>query len=67
VGKDTILFITSSDNMTTDEEKYKTCVSRAIESADEYSIVAFTVKPSEHHRGYGYVEFEREEVESDFR
>jgi len=62
VDKDAILFVTPSDHMTADEDKYKTCVSRAIELANENNIVTFGIKPTEPHTGYGYIEFEKEEV-----
>ena len=60
--KDAILFVTPSDHMTADQEQYKTCVSRAIELANENKIVTFGIKPTEPHTGYGYIEFENEEV-----
>ena len=62
VAKDAIFFVTPSDHMTADEEQYKTCVSRAIELANENKIVTFGIKPTEPHTGYGYIEFEKEEV-----
>ena len=62
VAEDAILFVTPSDHMTADEHNYKTCVSRAIELANENNIVTFGIKPTEPHTGYGYIEFEKEEV-----
>ena len=62
VDKDAILFVTPSDHMTADPEKYKACVSRAIELANENYIVTFGIKPTEPHTGYGYIEFDQENV-----
>ena len=62
VDRDTILFVTPSDHMTADEKLYGDCLNRAIEIANENSIVTFGIKPTEPHTGYGYIEFEEEEV-----
>lgn len=62
VHKDTILFVTPSDHMIGNEELYKECVNSAIELAKDNKIVTFGIKPTEPHIGYGYIEFEQEEV-----
>lgn len=62
VDKDAILFVTPSDHMTADAEKYNACISRAIELANENYIVTFGIKPTEPHTGYGYIEFDQENV-----
>jgi len=62
VDKDAILFVTPSDHMTADAAEYEACVSSAIELANENNIVTFGIKPTEPHTGYGYIEFEKEEV-----
>ena len=60
--KDAILFVTPSDHMTGDQENYEACVSKAIELANENYIVTFGIKPTEPHTGYGYIEFENDNV-----
>jgi mannose-1-phosphate guanylyltransferase len=62
VPKDTILFVTPSDHMIANEALYEECVNSAIELANENKIVTFGIKPTEPHTGYGYIEFEKEEV-----
>ena len=62
VDKDAILFVTPSDHMTADADKYKKCVERAVELANQNYIVTFGIKPTEPHTGYGYIEFEEENV-----
>lgn len=62
VDEDAILFVTPSDHMTADAEKYKACISRAVELANQNHIVTFGIKPTEPHTGYGYIEFDEENV-----
>ena len=62
VDKDTILFVTPSDHMTAHQELYEKCINKAIELANENKIVTFGIKPTEPHTGYGYIEFDKEEV-----
>ncbi len=64
VDKDDILFITPSDHMTADEDKYEKCISRAVELANDNFLVTFGIKPSEAHTGYGYIEANGENVMS---
>jgi mannose-1-phosphate guanylyltransferase len=62
VDKETILFVTPSDHMTADEKLYEECINSAIKLAHENRIVTFGIKPTEPHTGYGYIEFENDEV-----
>ena len=48
--------------MIADPEVYKKCIDRAVELAKENQIVTFGIQPTEPHTGYGYIEFEDEEV-----
>jgi mannose-1-phosphate guanylyltransferase len=62
VPKETILFVTPSDHMIENGTSYNTAVSRAIELANENFIVTFGIKPTSPHTGFGYIEFDKEEV-----
>lgn len=62
VDKDAILFVTPSDHMTADPARYNACISRAVELANQNYIVTFGIKPTEPHTGYGYIEFDQENV-----
>jgi len=62
VHEDDILFVTPSDHMTANPNSYKKCISKAIELAQENFIVTFGIKPTEPHTGYGYIEFEGDNV-----
>lgn len=62
VDKDAILFVTPSDHMTANQENYEACIAKAVELANENYIVTFGIKPTEPHTGYGYIEFDNEEV-----
>lgn len=62
VDKDAILFVTPSDHMTDDQSLYEKCINRAVELANQNYIVTFGIKPTEPHTGYGYIEFDAENV-----
>lgn len=62
VNPDAILFVTPSDHMIADVVLYKKCIDRAVELAQNNKIVTFGIQPTEPHTGYGYIEFEDEEV-----
>ena len=62
VDKEAILFVTPSDHMTGDKEQYNACISRAVELANQNFIVTFGIKPTSPHTGFGYIEFDKEEV-----
>jgi len=54
--KDEILFITPSDHLIKDDEKYSKAVKRAKNLAKEGYLVTFGITPDEIHTGYGYIE-----------
>lgn len=62
VGKDDILFVTPSDHMIGDEDVYKDCVSQAIKLAKNNFLTTFSIKPSYAETGYGYIEFQGNDV-----
>ena len=62
VESEDILFVTPSDHMIADEIVYKKCINRAVELAKSDKIVTFGIQPTEPHTGYGYIEFDNEEV-----
>ncbi len=62
VPEETILFVTPSDHMIENGASYNAAVARAIELAEENFIVTFGIKPTSPHTGFGYIEFDKEEV-----
>ena len=54
--EDEILFITPSDHLIKNEEKYVEAVHRAKELAKEGYLVTFGIEPNEPNTGYGYIE-----------
>lgn len=64
VNKDDILFVTPSDHMIDDKEIYSKCVSEAIELAKKDFLVTFAIKPTFAETGYGYIEFDGNDVKS---
>ncbi len=62
VPKETVLFVTPSDHMIENGKSYNTAVSRAIDLASQNFIVTFGIKPTSPHTGFGYIEFDKEEV-----
>ena len=62
VPKETILFVTPSDHMIENGASYNAAVARAIELANQNFIVTFGIKPTSPHTGFGYIEFDKEEV-----
>ncbi|ANW94958.1 mannose-1-phosphate guanyltransferase [Wenyingzhuangia fucanilytica] len=59
-----IMFITPSDHMIGDEKEYKLAVKNAIRLAKEGSIVTFGIQPLKPETGYGYIEYDEEDVKS---
>jgi len=51
-----ILFITSSDHLISDLDKYKEAIKLAKEEAKEGYIITFGIIPNSPHTGYGYIE-----------
>ena len=62
VSEETILFVTPSDHMIENGGCYKSTISRAIALANQNFIVTFGIKPTSPHTGFGYIEFDQEEV-----
>src|SRR5690606_25940085 len=62
--KDDILFVTPSDHMIDDKEIYLSCANNAIELAKKDFLVTFSIKPTFAETGYGYIEFEGNDVKS---
>lgn len=61
---DDIMFITPSDHMIGDEEEYESAVKSAVELAKNNNIVTFGIQPLKPETGYGYVEYEGQDVKS---
>ncbi|TRZ46037.1 mannose-1-phosphate guanylyltransferase [Robertkochia solimangrovi] len=62
VAPEDILFVTPSDHMISDQEAYDRCVNRALELAESDYLVTFSIKPEYPETGYGYIEFDQENV-----
>lgn len=62
VDENDILFVTPSDHMISNEEVYKECVSKAIGLAKDGFLTTFSIKPSYTETGYGYIEFQGNNV-----
>ena len=54
--EDEILFVTPSDHLIKNEEKYKEAVLKAKELAKEGYLVTFGITPTHPNTGYGYIE-----------
>ncbi len=59
-----IMFITPSDHMIRDEQEYKLSVKNAVRLAKEDNIVTFGIQPLKPETGYGYIEYDGEDVNS---
>jgi mannose-1-phosphate guanylyltransferase len=57
-----ILFITPSDQMITPSEEYTKALNRAIELAENGSLVTFGIQPKHAETGFGYIEADGENV-----
>ena len=64
VGKEDILFVTPSDHMIGDKGIYAKSVNEAIELAKKGFLVTFSIKPTFAETGYGYIEFDGNDVKS---
>ncbi|EIJ39488.1 mannose-1-phosphate guanylyltransferase [Galbibacter orientalis DSM 19592] len=62
VDENDILFVTPSDHMIADEEVYEECVSKAVGLAKDGFLTTFSIKPSYAETGYGYIEFQGNNV-----
>lgn len=61
---DDIMFITPSDHMIRDEKEYEWAVKNAIKLAKEGNVVTFGIQPLKPETGYGYIEYNNDEVKS---
>ncbi|MCE7071021.1 mannose-1-phosphate guanylyltransferase [Dyadobacter sp. CY327] len=61
---DDVLLITPSDHIITDEAKYAQAVKEAVSLAETGHLVTFGIKPSKPETGYGYIEFDGNQVVS---
>jgi len=59
---DEILFVTPSDHLIKNMEKYQEAVQRAEALAKEGYLVTFGIEPTEPHTGYGYIEYAKNDV-----
>lgn len=60
--EDDIMFVTPSDHLIESDKEYDISVNRALELAKQGYIVTFGLKPTKPEIGYGYIEFEGDEV-----
>lgn len=59
---DDILIVTPSDHIIEDDEAYSQAMSMAITQAEQGYIVTFGVQPTKPETGYGYIEYQGDEV-----
>lgn len=59
-----IMFITPSDHMIGDEIEYKLAFKKALRLAKQDNIVTFGIQPLKPETGYGYIEYDAENVKS---
>ena len=57
-----ILLITPSDHIIDGEDSYNDALQKAIVLASQIYLVTFGIKPTKPETGYGYIEFENEDV-----
>lgn len=57
-----ILLVTPSDHMIYKEEEYKNCVSKALQLANGGFMVTFGIRPTKPETGFGYIEYQGEDV-----
>lgn len=61
---DDVMFITPSDHMIGDEKEYQNALEEAVRIAREGNIVTFGINPLKPETGYGYIEYDEQEVKS---
>lgn len=64
VDPEDILIVTPSDHMIAGDEAYRTAMEKGVEKAKEGFIVTFGIRPTRPETGYGYIEFDGDEVKS---
>lgn len=60
--KEDVLIVTPSDHVISDEQLYKEAMQSAVNKALEGSVVTFGIKPTRPETGYGYIEFNQDNV-----
>ncbi|MFD2601235.1 mannose-1-phosphate guanylyltransferase [Flavobacterium suzhouense] len=60
--KEDVLIITPSDHIIQNQGEYQNAINQAIEKARENYLVTFGIKPLKPETGYGYIEFNNDEV-----
>lgn len=64
VPEDTILLVTPSDQVVTGEDAYANAIQNAVALAKEGFLVTFGIVPKRAETGYGYIEFDNNDVVS---
>ena len=59
-----VMFVTPSDHMIGDEKEYEASVLRAVDLAKKGHLVTFGIQPLKPETGYGYIEYQEEDVKS---
>ncbi|WP_139956367.1 mannose-1-phosphate guanylyltransferase [Flavicella sediminum] len=59
---DSVLLVTPSDHMIDGEKAYKEALDEAVQKAKDGFIVTFGVTPKKPETGYGYIEYEKDDV-----
>lgn len=62
VRPDDILLVTPSDHIITNENSYSAAIQESVNLASEGYLVTFGITPSKPETGYGYIEFDGNEV-----
>ncbi len=61
-SKDAVLVVTPSDHIIQNDELYELAMKNAIQLAEQGNIVTFGINPTKPETGYGYIEFEGNDV-----
>ncbi|QES87981.1 mannose-1-phosphate guanylyltransferase [Rhizosphaericola mali] len=64
LGNEAVMLVTPSDQVVTGEKEYERSILEAISLAKENYLVTFGIKPSRPETGYGYIEFQDNDVVS---
>lgn len=64
VNPEDILIVTPSDHMIAGDEAYSRAMEEGVKKAEEGFIVTFGIRPTRPETGYGYIEFDSDEVKS---
>src|SRR5690606_21013184 len=64
VDPEDILIVTPSDHMISGDDAYRKAMEEGVEKAKEGFIVTFGIRPTRPETGYGYIEYDGDEVKS---